>query len=438
MEETGNTPVAIRPELAAALAKAQAEIQSAGKDAINPYFKSKYATLDSIWEACRAPLTKNGLSVIQLVESEGPELSLTTILCHESGGSVQSTLSMSINPYTPQGMGLTVTYLRKYGLASMVGVTAGDDDDGEASRQAAEQARSKPYQNTGERQANPGEERFGLRYCDDAGKWREPEYRSGLKAAEKRAKEMALELNRKVYVTDSQGVSKFEAEPPTEALPSFLKPPDQSDDPAKVLADAKIRVTEAKKLIGGTDRSAGLALTSFFVGFFGVKPPPRIEAEPVNYSQALLLLLPILENPEGKSKFLVDPQGLGFALSGRGQGDGVLAADFEVWGWDKPAQDAATAFYKLRGFDGAAEFRTFVETIKAGSLDSRDAQALFELAQHYHNAYKVKNLADSSGQSIEYIVKTMRDALGDLSSDEATIESYVTGLQEAMGRERRA
>ena len=61
-------------ELAKALNKAQAEMKGAVADSVNPHFKSKYADLASIWDACREPLTKHGLAVIQtnaLVEHVG-------------------------------------------------------------------------------------------------------------------------------------------------------------------------------------------------------------------------------------------------------------------------------------------------------------------------------------------------------------------------------
>jgi hypothetical protein len=57
-------------EIAAALAKAQSEMGGAVKDSANPFFKSKYADLSSVWDACRGPLTKNGLSVVQFPKTE--------------------------------------------------------------------------------------------------------------------------------------------------------------------------------------------------------------------------------------------------------------------------------------------------------------------------------------------------------------------------------
>lgn len=119
-------------ELAAALAKAQGEIHGAKKDSLNPHFKSKYADLASVWEACRAPLSKNGLAVVQTMEPRESGVTLITALMHASGQWVSSELPMSIAANaTPQAVGSAITYARRYALSSMVGV-APDEDDGEA------------------------------------------------------------------------------------------------------------------------------------------------------------------------------------------------------------------------------------------------------------------------------------------------------------------
>ena len=47
-------------DLAAALCKAQTVMGGALKDSANPFFKSKYADLESVWAACRQALTSNG------------------------------------------------------------------------------------------------------------------------------------------------------------------------------------------------------------------------------------------------------------------------------------------------------------------------------------------------------------------------------------------
>lgn len=119
-------------DLAAAMAKAQAEIKTALKDSKNPHFKSSYADLTSVWDACRAALTKNGISVIQIPNFEGDEVWLETMLLHASGDSIKGRYPLRPQQQTPQGYGSALTYARRYSLAAMVGVVADEDDDGNA------------------------------------------------------------------------------------------------------------------------------------------------------------------------------------------------------------------------------------------------------------------------------------------------------------------
>lgn len=118
--------------LAAALAKAQAEIRPAVKDSENPHFRSRYADLAAVWEACRTALTGNGLSVVQLPQvSERGTVAVETILLHESGEFIGGSIEIPLTKSDAQGIGSAVTYARRYSLAAVVGI-APEDDDGEA------------------------------------------------------------------------------------------------------------------------------------------------------------------------------------------------------------------------------------------------------------------------------------------------------------------
>lgn len=124
-------------KLAEALSQAQGEMTFAAKSAKNPFFKSSYADLASVWDACREPLTKAGLSIIQNVETfmgEGMMVSVETILLHSSGEWSRSTLMVPVvGAATPQSIGSAVTYARRYALASMVGLAQADDDGNSSS-----------------------------------------------------------------------------------------------------------------------------------------------------------------------------------------------------------------------------------------------------------------------------------------------------------------
>lgn len=133
--------------LAAALAKAQRQIQSAKKDSVNPHFRSRYADLASCWDACREQLTSNGIAVVQPIHNDGPYAFLKTILVHESGEWIASG-SYPLKPMKddPQGLGSAITYARRYSLCAMVGV-APDDDDGEAATgRTVQQTKTPTYQ----------------------------------------------------------------------------------------------------------------------------------------------------------------------------------------------------------------------------------------------------------------------------------------------------
>lgn len=121
-------------EFAAAFAKAQGEIENAVKGKENPHFRSKYADLGAIWDACRSPLTKNGISVIQFPRADHGTVEVETILLHTSGEWMSDTLSLIAAKQDAQGIGSAITYARRYALASAVGV-APEDDDGNAAVQ---------------------------------------------------------------------------------------------------------------------------------------------------------------------------------------------------------------------------------------------------------------------------------------------------------------
>ncbi len=123
-------------ELATALAKAQGEMRNAGKNADNPYFKSKYADLSEILKAAKEPLAKYGLAIMQLYDGmSGKDISVTTMLMHSSGQYIANTGNYPVTKQDIQGVGSAITYARRYSLAAMLGL-AQEDDDGNTACQA--------------------------------------------------------------------------------------------------------------------------------------------------------------------------------------------------------------------------------------------------------------------------------------------------------------
>lgn len=123
-------------EFSEALAKAQAVMTGAKKDAANPFFKTKYADLASCWEACRMALTANGIAVVQGNSPHPEGVQVQTRLTHKSGQWVEDDgLFVPASKADAQGFGSALTYARRYSLCAMVGI-APEDDDGNAASQS--------------------------------------------------------------------------------------------------------------------------------------------------------------------------------------------------------------------------------------------------------------------------------------------------------------
>lgn len=116
-------------KIAAALVKAQAEMGNAVKDSKNPFFKSKYADLNAVREACMPALNKHGVSVIQPTSVIDGKLYVETVLLHESGEFLSGLYEVVVGKQNdPQALGAAISYSRRYGLQSMVNIGASDDD----------------------------------------------------------------------------------------------------------------------------------------------------------------------------------------------------------------------------------------------------------------------------------------------------------------------
>lgn len=128
-------------EIFSALSKAQSELQGAIKDSSNPFFKSNYADLASVWGVLQLPLAKNGLCVVQTTEEHPDGVLLETTLGHTSGQWISSKLFMRPVKNDPQSVGSCLTYARRYSLAALCGVIAIDDDGNAASHYEAPKAK---------------------------------------------------------------------------------------------------------------------------------------------------------------------------------------------------------------------------------------------------------------------------------------------------------
>jgi len=130
-------------QIATALVKAQSEMVTPKKANVNPFYKNKYADINSILDAIVPTLNANGIVVLQPhVHVDGKNF-VKTILLHESGESLEGFTEIiysKTNDAQAQGSG--ITYARRYGLQSMVSVGADDDDGQKASQVPAQPAQS--------------------------------------------------------------------------------------------------------------------------------------------------------------------------------------------------------------------------------------------------------------------------------------------------------
>lgn len=122
--------------IATALAKAQTNMGKALKQASNPHFRSKYADLGNVMDACLPALNEAGIALIQPTGEDEHGRYVETILIHgESGESLTCRVPLIVSKNDMQGYGSAVTYARRYGLMAMAGI-APEDDDGNAAAKA--------------------------------------------------------------------------------------------------------------------------------------------------------------------------------------------------------------------------------------------------------------------------------------------------------------
>ena len=143
-------------QLAEALAKAQAELSPVPFDSNNPFYKSRYASLSAVIAEVRKVLPKHGLSIVQTPTSHMEfgifYVGVETMLIHDSGEWIKSTVSVPVvatelievftkrfnkdgdayyaSPNILQEAGKIITYLRRYGIVSILMLSAEEDIDG--------------------------------------------------------------------------------------------------------------------------------------------------------------------------------------------------------------------------------------------------------------------------------------------------------------------
>jgi len=128
--------------LAQAFLAAQQSMQGPKKTAKNTHFRSKYATLEDVLEACVPVLNQHGIALSQGMKTLDGIHHVTTTLVHGvSGEKVSFDVPLILGKADMQGLGSAITYARRYGALMACGV-APEDDDGNAA--SAPQRQPKP------------------------------------------------------------------------------------------------------------------------------------------------------------------------------------------------------------------------------------------------------------------------------------------------------
>lgn len=120
-------------KLFSALIKANAEIKSVTFDSINPYYKSKYASLGAVLDVIKPIYASHGLSIIQSPTSDqNGNVGIENTIIHESGEFMSTDIILALGEQKKpaEAAGIAISYLRRYSLASITGLYAEQDTDG--------------------------------------------------------------------------------------------------------------------------------------------------------------------------------------------------------------------------------------------------------------------------------------------------------------------
>lgn len=113
-----------------ALSQFQAECKPIKKADDNPYFKSKYASLDSIQHHIKPHLSKAGLVVTQAVTVFNDLPFVQTRVWHvESAEFVESLFPLIVTKQSAQDYGSAVSYAKRYSLSGLLNLIIADEDD---------------------------------------------------------------------------------------------------------------------------------------------------------------------------------------------------------------------------------------------------------------------------------------------------------------------
>lgn len=128
------------------LVAALAELRTLQQDGANPHFKSRYMTLQTLIEGVRPILARHNLALLQPVTADACSVTVTTVILHASGAKFDSALTLTATgPATPQALGSLISYARRYGAGSLLGIVSDPDADDDANAASAPASAPAPW-----------------------------------------------------------------------------------------------------------------------------------------------------------------------------------------------------------------------------------------------------------------------------------------------------
>jgi hypothetical protein len=116
-----------------AMAAAQEAMPPVEPDATNPHFKSRFVSLGHLLSKVRPVLREHGLVVMQAPHLSDGQPAMRVVVAHVASGERETfDAPLPMTKSDPQALGSSITYLRRYTLASLLGISDQEDDDGNA------------------------------------------------------------------------------------------------------------------------------------------------------------------------------------------------------------------------------------------------------------------------------------------------------------------
>lgn len=115
--------------LCKSLVLAISELEDVQPDSTNPFHKNSYASLSAHLKQIKPVFSKHGLAIVQCPIGNSDAVGVRTIVIHADGGSLETDcLIKQDDKMDGQKAGSIISYIRRYSLAAVAGISTADDD----------------------------------------------------------------------------------------------------------------------------------------------------------------------------------------------------------------------------------------------------------------------------------------------------------------------